>query len=319
MSSRFNNTDYDASGGANNDDYDNRDGLLVGKYGIVTAVVADVGVNDQFGTSVVFNLDDVEVVEGVVTDREGAAKKKVYGWSNWFDRDPETGDLVPFEEGEEISIDVLGRRVTESAGGDKYRYTVEEGVMEGRDDPVSLGDRDYWVSNSKKTRTLCKVLSAHGHDIINEENKREDGKWLNAETGDDFNLRDDIQGRRIMFWYQDDSFTVEEDGEEEVVEFTDAVVLDEETEVGITIRNGDADQEDLAESESQTETSDTEEEQEEPETEDFPEDIEDAIRMFARTNQTDKDKLAPLLEDEAPDDYDLDLDAVVAEIKRRSN
>jgi hypothetical protein len=316
MSQRFNNTDYVSDPDSTGGDYDDdRAGLLLGKHGIITAEVAGVGVNDQFGASAVLNLDDVEVIQGVITDREDSKKKKVYGWSNWFDRDEETGELVPFDEGGEISIDELGRRVTESAGGDTFRYTVEEGVLEGRDDPVSLGDRDYWLSNAKKSRTVCKVLSEHGHDVINEDQKRDDFGWLVPETGDQFNLRDDVEGRRIMLWYQNESFVNEDD---ELVEFTDAVVLDAETEVGIQIQNGDADTE-LPETETQTGDTDETDETEDEDPQDFPEDLDDAIRMFARTNQTDPDKIGPLLEDEAPEDYDLDLDKIVQEIERRAD
>lgn len=109
MSQRFNNTDYVSDPESTGDgDYEERDQLLVGKHAIITAEIGGVGVNDQFGASAVLNLDNVEVIQGVVTDREGSAKKKVYGWSNWFDRDEETGELVPFDEGGEISIDELG-------------------------------------------------------------------------------------------------------------------------------------------------------------------------------------------------------------------
>jgi hypothetical protein len=116
MSSRFGSTDYNAQGGSSSsEDYEDRDGLLLGRYAIISAEIAGVGVNDQYGKSVVLNLDDTMVHEGVISDRQGADKKKVYGWSKWFDRDPETDDLVPFEEGGDITTDELGRIVTEEA------------------------------------------------------------------------------------------------------------------------------------------------------------------------------------------------------------
>lgn len=329
--SRFgDNTSYNPTGSSGGSDYKDRESFLMGNYAIIEATLDNVGVYEgNYGMNIILNMDDAEVIEGVTSRRidngngEADDKLKVFGWDKWFDRDEETMDLIPMDEGGEISTEELGRRVTESAGGDDYKYEIEEGVLEGRDDPVDISDRELWLGNGKKARTLAKVLSQHGHDIIDEDNKRDDRDWLNAETDTDFALRPELEGRRIMFWFEQETVGPDDiDDLDEEVTFTDAVVLDADTEAGITIVN---DEEEGAESGADGSESDESSGSEDGEDADevrtgrgdLPPDVNELVDMFARTGQDNRESIENIISDEAPDDYSVDMDHVMSEIEAR--
>jgi hypothetical protein len=320
--SRFGSTSYNPSGSTSDtEDYKERDSILLGKYAILSAEIDSVGVYDgNWGLNMILNFDNAEVVEGVVGNRienaddEQDDKTKIMGWDRWYDRNDDM-ELVPFEDGGEISTDELGRRVTEEYGGDTYKYEIEDGILEEEDEPAEIGDVELWLSNGKKARTLAKVLSQKGHDII--EDKEDDRHWLNAADRDTFQLREELEGRRIMFWFEQTTLAAEEiDDLDEDVTFTDAVILDAETEAPITIPNdadggesGDSGEEE-ADTESETDEADTEEE-------DFPRDVDELIDMFARTGQDERGSVEELVLDEAPEDYEVDMDAVMGAIESR--
>ena len=325
--SRFGSTDYDATGGGGSSggqDYKDRETILMGSYAIVEATLDTVGVFDgQYGLNIIPGLDDAEVIEGVVTsrveDKNGEAdnKVRVFGWDHWFDRD-ENMDLEPMVEGGEISTDELGRRVTMEAGGDKYKYQIDEGVLEGRDEPVSIGDVELWLGNGKKARTLAKVLSERGPEIIGDD--EDDHAWLDAEDRREFNLRDELQGRRIMFWFEQVTLTPEDiDDLDETITYTDAVVLDAETEAPITIMNDEEDEDSFESDSSDSDDEDDSDNMEGSESGDvdeqeLPEDIEELVDMFARTGQSDRDQISNIVNDEAPDGYEPDMEFIMAEI-----
>lgn len=333
--SRFGSTSYNPTGSSGNssDDYKDREAMLLDKYAIIEANLAEVGVYEgNFGMNIILNMDDAVVREGVLTERveqpngEADNKLKVMGWDTWYDRN-EDMELVPFEEDEEVDLNGIGRRETETHGGDKYKYSIEEGVLEGRDEPVEIGDRELWLGNGKKARTIAKVLSSKGHDIIDEDNKRDDREWLDAENELDFALREELEGRRIMFWFEKTTLSADEiDDLDEDVTFTDAVILDAETEAPITIPN-DTDGTDKNNSSgadgTDSDNSDSidggvdgaDGEDNEP---DFPKDVDEMVDMFARTGQTDPDMIGNSIRDAAPDDYEVDMDAVVSAIERRA-
>lgn len=333
--SRFGSTSYNPTGSSGNssDDYKDREAMLLDKYAIIEANLAEVGVYEgNFGMNIILNMDDAVVREGVLTERveqpngEADNKLKVMGWDTWYDRN-EDMELVPFEEDEKVDLNGIGRRETETHGGDKYKYSIEEGVLEGRDEPVEIGDRELWLGNGKKARTIAKVLSSKGHDIIDEDNKRDDREWLDAENELDFALREELEGRRIMFWFEKTTLSADEiDDLDEDVTFTDAVILDAETEAPITIPN-DTDGTDRNNSSgaggTDSDNSDSidggvdgaDGEDNEP---DFPKDVDEMVDMFARTGQTDPDMIGNSIRDAAPDDYEVDMDAVVSAIERRA-
>jgi len=326
--SRFgNNTSYNPTGGST-EDYEERDSILISNYAIVEATLDSVGVYEgSFGASIVLSFDDGEVHEGVLTrrsdDGDGNAddKLKVFGWDQWYDRD-ENMDLVPFDDGGEITIDNLGHRVTQDAGGDTYRYDIEEGVLEGRDEPVEIGNFEFWMGNGKKARTFAKVLSELGHDVIDEENKRDDREWLSVETDAGFSLREELQGRRLMFWFERETLSPDDmDGLDESVTFTDSVILDGETEAPITIDNGSEEDESGTQSNSsnaETDGSSGAVENSQNGNKELPQDVDELVDMFARTGQDDPDSIETIVTEESPADYEVDMDAVMAEVRARS-
>jgi len=328
--SRFgDNTDYNPTGGSSDGgDYKERDSLLLSNYAIVSAELVSVGVYEgNYGLNLILNCDDGVVHEGVLTrrtdngDGEADDKLKVFGWDQWYDRD-EDYDLVPFDEGGEITTDNLGRRVTQEAGGDTYRYDIEEGVLEGRDEPVEIGDFEHWLSNGKKARTFAKVLSERGHDVVDQDNKRDDRDWLAVEDEDDFQLRDELQGRRIMFWFERTTLTPDDmEGLDDTVTFTDSVILDGETEAPITIVNSDEEDESSTESDSsdaETDGSSDGGDDVEGGEQELPQDVDELVDMFARTGQDDPDSIETIVTEESPADYEVDIDAIMSEVQARS-
>jgi len=167
--------------------------------------------------------------------------------------------------------------------------------LEGRDDPVEIDDLKLWLGNGKKARTFAKILSADGHDAIDEDNKRDDRNWLVADNGDDFNLRPELEGRRIMFWFEQTTLKEENlEGQDEDVTFTDSVILDAETEAGITILNGDekgAESDDSSSDFNESDGSDDASDDESADSEDLPDDVDELVDMFARTGQDNRDSI----------------------------
>jgi len=312
--SRFGNTQYQASGSNNQSaDYKDRDSFLMSRYAIVEATLANVGVYPgNYGQNIILSMDDVEVLEGVIGRRLDDEKLKVFGWDKWFNRDGETMELEPLPGQDSVSEGALPEVESTSAGGNTFRYNIEEAVMEGRDEPVPVGDLEMWLKNSKKARTMAKVFSEHGHDIINEDNTREDYGWMDAENRSEFNFRDDLEGRRIIFWFENKTIPADKLGEDqnEDITFTDSVILDAETEAGITIKNGET-------SDSAGTSSDVEEEADEEADDEaeFPADIQSLVDMFARTGQDNRESVESMVRDAAPNGYEVDMDAVMAAIE----
>jgi hypothetical protein len=256
----------------------------------------------------------VQVNEGVVTERLSDEKVKVFGWDRWFDRD-ENMELQPLPGQDAVSEAELPSVESTTAGNDTYRYSIADSVLEGRDDPVDIGDRELWLTNAKKTRTIAQVLSERGQSIINDNAKRDDDDYLKAETDEQFMLRDELQGRRLMLWFEDVTIPAEEldDEQDEAITFTDSVILDAETETGITMDNA-AVVEDEADEE--------QEEEREAVAADgggssFPEALDDLISMFARNNQTDRERVETMVQSEAPDGYTVNMDSVMTAIDNR--
>jgi hypothetical protein len=309
--SRFT-TSYNPTGGASasgDNDYKDRDGLLLDKFAVIEFTLARVGsYGGQFGEQIILNMDDVQVNEGVISERESDGKTKVWGWDQWFDRDPATMELVPYDDDGEITTAELPRRKSEDAGRNTFRYELGEGVLEGRDEPVEIGDRELWLKNQAKSRTVSKVLSTEGENII--EDKDDDNNWLSFDVGnEEFPLREELEGRRLILWFQPKTFTVEKGDEEEEVTYIDAFILDAETEAGITMINEESgEQSTIPEptAEEADESSDTSSAEE-----GFPQEIEELIEVFRRTEQTSRESIEPIVQAEAPDGYDVDMDAVM--------
>jgi len=329
--SKFGNTNYsaDTSSSSNNNDFKDREPFLLSTYSIITFTLADVGVyGGDYGDTLILNMDDVEVLEGVVGNRikqngeDCRDKTKVFDWGRWFDRDDEM-ELMPFDEDGEVSTAEIGRRVTDEAGSNTYKYEIEEGVLEVRDDPVEIGDKELWLSNQKKSRTLAKVLSERGHDAVDDDNKTEDYGWLTAENQADFALRPELEGREIMMWFEEVTLEPEEDNDiEEEVTFRDSVILDAETETGIVIQNDEesenAAMESTTTSQSQTATDGGMATPDNPYSDvDLPTAVDSLIDSFAASGTDNRDSIENVVSDAAPDDYELDMDVVMSELRSR--
>lgn len=294
--------------------------MLLGQYAVLEFDLARVGVYDgNWNQNMILSMDNVEVVEGVIGERIDDDKTKVFGWDKWFDRDEETMELQPLPGQDEVSEEALPAVESTEAGGNTYRYQIKEGLMEGQDDPVSIGDKELWLTGGKKVRTLAKVLSERGHDIINEDSKNDDFGWLNAESEDEFELREELEGRRIMMWFEDVHVPLEEldDSFDEPLNFIDSVVLDAETEAGITIKNDESDDgmDESASEETEDAGGDDSEETAESASGSFPAEISDLIEMFARTGQTNRESIESMVTDAAPSSYEVDMDEVMAAIE----
>lgn len=334
--SRFKSTDYNptgsTTGSSSSGDYKERDAFLLDRMAIITFELDSVGVYDgNYGQTMILNMDDVEVNEGVLSERLDDEKIKVFGWDNWFDRDEDTFELQPLPGQDTVKDEDLPSVESQSAGGEKYRYAITDALMEGRDEPVSIGDGELWLTNGKKTRTLAKVLSQMGHDAVSDENEREDHGWLNAETEAEFQLRDELQGRRLMMWFEQVTIPAEDmdDDQDEDITFTDTVLLDAKSESGITIANGDGggtvggddstgggsgNATDAADEPADGASGDDSDDEEAS----YPNAIDGLLDVFARNNQNDREKVSSAVRNEAPDDYDVDMDAVMAEIQERA-
>lgn len=314
-------TDYNSgstgSDSSDSGEYEDRPRISMNNYAIISFEVGELSeYTGDYGQNVYVDLDDVELIHGMFYDRtwEGPGSaddyddkmKKLFGFGSWFETN-EDGTLA-----EEIDEKYINHRITENFGKNEFPYEYIDRVQEG-DDPIEVGDYDMKLSNSTKNRTFLKVLTTAGHDVVDD---KEDGySWADE---DKIELRDDLEGRRLILFYKHNSFTPE--GDDEEVTYTDAVVLDADTGAGVTIQNGSSDSSGSSgsSSDSKDDSSDSSGtlggNDDDSLPEGVPEEADEIIDFMARTGETSPDGVDNLVSGEA-DDYDLD--AVVAEVERR--
>lgn len=303
-------TDYNSGSSSDNNsgssadgDFEDRGKLKMGKYTMVSFVVDRLAEwTGQYGQQLIIDMDDVEVLDGIIMDRGGDDDDttKVFGWETWFQTD-ENGQLA-----EDVDGDDVPTRHAESFGSNDFTYELEGSVQEG-DDPIPLGNLTMWVGNQTKFRTFAKVVTPQGHDIIGD--KDDDMNWL---ATDKLEVRDDLKGRRIVMFFREESFTP--DGEDEAVEYTDATILDADSGAPITISNGSSGGSGNGSSDDGESGGSVGGDDGLPEG--VPESADDMIDFMARTDQTDPDEIETVIDSEVGD-VDYDLDAVVAEIESR--
>jgi hypothetical protein len=315
LSTDYNSGSSDGSNGGSGD-YEERDSLKLSNYAMVSFEISRINeYTGDYGQNVYIDLDDVEAMHGMVYDRqwdggdnfaEGEYDDdtiKVFGFGKWFDTD-ENGSLT-----DGIDEKYINHRISESAGKNEFPYEFEELITEEDEENISLGNMSMKLTNGTKYRTILKVITTAGHDVIDD--KDDDYNWADDEN---IELRDDLRGRRIVLFYKLNSFTP--DGQDEEVTYTDAVLLDANTGAGITIQNGGSD------SDSSSEDDDGEEDTSgtlggtdaDDLPEGVPEEADEIIDFMARTEETDPDSVESLVSGEA-DEYDLD--AVIDEVERR--
>jgi uncharacterized membrane protein YgcG len=300
-------TDYNSGGSSENngdsDDYEDRQTLKMGKYTMLSFEVSRLGeYSGDYGQSLIVDLDNVEVMDGIVMDR-GDGTTKVFGWETWFDTNG-NGKLT-----EDVDTDDVPSRHAESFGSNDYTYQLEDSTQEG-DDPISLGNMSIWMGNQTKFRTFAKVFTPDGHDIVGD--KEDDYNWLATDSP---TIRDDLVGRRVVMFFKEESFTP--DGEDEPVSFTNAAILDADSGAPITISNGSSGGSGNGSSDdggSGGSGGSVGGGSSLPEG--VPEAADEMIDFMARTDQTDPDEIETVIDSEVGD-VDYDLDAVVAEIESR--
>jgi len=318
MASRYGNTDYNPSSnssGSSSNEYKDRVGLKLDKYATIEFTLDRVGLyEDSTGQKMILNMDDVEVIDGIVMDRDDG-KVKIFGWDQWFDRNPETMELVPIE-GDEIDRELIPERHSEQFGDNQFRYSLRETVLEADgDDSVEIEDAEFWIGNSTKARTLAKVLSTKGHGMVAD--KDDDFNWLSVDArNSQFPMREDLEDRRLQLWFQRESFTPDDSDEE--VTYTDAVVLDGKTEAGITIDNNGGGTGNRSESGNSVDSthSDDSDTQERPNGR-FPSGVEELIGVFARSGQTNRERVGRMIDAELDDGQTVDMDEVMDKIEAR--
>lgn len=304
-------TDYN-SGSANNndsdseDDYEERENLKLAKYAIISFEVSRLGeYSGDYGQNLIVDLDDVDVLDGIVMDRNPGTDddtNKVFGWETWFQTD-ENGQLA-----EEVGENDVPTRHAESFGSNDYNYELTNSVKEDEEETHNLGNLTIWMGNQTKFRTFAKVLTPQGHDIVDD--KEDDFNWL---ATDDPQIRGDLQGQRMTMFFQEETFTP--DGEDEPVTYTDAVVLDADTGAGITIKNGSSSGGSSSSSSSSSSGDSGSLGGNSGLPEGVPDGADEIIGFLARTDKTDPDAVADFIEGEVDTDYDID--ACIAEIEGR--
>lgn len=241
----------------NNGDYDDVT-LKLQKYSAI-AITGD-RVNafeSQYGESLIVGFEDVEVLDGIVFQRDDKPGTwKVLSHAKFFGVDEETGAVLNGNDEEMSAQDVLEHpRVlgfSETFGGTDYFYTPVGAVVEGtgdiatnddlgvetNDNGIVVGEVSMLLSNKSWVRTFGKLLTAQGEDLINtefDENGDEvpitdSSGWLSTLEP---SLRDGIEGRRMELFVIEE--TAEFGGEEYT--YTTPVLLDQKTGERITIDN----------------------------------------------------------------------------------
>lgn len=313
-------TDYNSGGstdsnssGSGDGDYEDRYSLKLANYAIVSFEVTRLAeyTHGQNGQSMIVDLDDVEVIHGAAYDRfynddeEEDMTKKVFGFDSWFDID-ENGQLA-----EEFDEEFVPKRDSETHVGNNYPYELIDYTLEEDDNVLDLGNMTMWMSNSTKYRTFAKVVTPDGHDIVAD--KEDDFDWLATEEPE---LRDDLEGRRIVMFFKQESFTP--DGDDEEVEYFDATILDEKTGEGITIQNGSSggSSDDSGSSSGDSGSIGGDDSDDGGLPDGVPDEADQIIDFMADTDETAKENVESLIEGEAPG-QDYDTDAVIAEIESR--
>ena len=310
-------TDYNSGGNTNNNsgadgDFEERISLKMNNYAFIEFSISRLGeyTGSSYGQSLIVDADDVKVIDGIVMERSPGDDSddtlKVFGWDTWFATDDNGAPT------EDVGADEVPSRHNEQFGSNNFTYKLQEAVREG-DDPVSLGNCTLWLSNGTKNRTFAKVITPAGHDVVDD--KDDNYNWLN---GDAIELRDDLEGRRIILSYYKDGFLPDDaESEDDYVEYTDAKVLDAETFAGITIANngggstGDGNSE-VSSGGSLGSGDDTAEELPEG----VPQAADQIIDFMANTGETSPENVEQLVDGEVGD-AEYDLDAVIGEIERR--
>ena len=370
--SRYNQHSGSGTGSSSNDgDFDDTT-LKLQKYSAIRVTGKRVNAFDsKYGDKFIVGFDDVEILDGIVFQREDKQDTwKVFSPGKFFSVDSDTGKVyekaVEQDDGsmefknEMSAQDILEHpRVlgfSETFGGNDYFYqpvgvvveatgsiaTNDDLHVETTDHPsIAVGEVSMLLSNKSWVRTIAKLLTEQGNDIIATE-ENEEGNTVSVTDGHGWlttmepSLREGIEGREMEL------FTIEETAEfgDEEVQYTTPILLDAKTGERITIDNFDGDDDGGAQAASTSDNSATEstETTESPDNtkaadeatsvsdesgDDTPANVPavlgDLIDYFARTDgEVEPDELREFAEDEVDDPDDVDWDAAAAEVESRA-
>ncbi|WP_372614457.1 hypothetical protein [Halomonas sp.] len=363
MTQRYSGYSGSGTGSGNSKDFDDIT-LKLQKYSAIRVNGKRVNAFDsQYGDKFVIGFDDVEVLDGIVFQRDDKANTwKVFSPGKFFNVDPDTGKV--YEQAEEDENEMSAQDIlehprvlgfSETFGSDDYFYTPVGVVLEATEDiamnedidvestdepTIVVGEVSMLLSNKSWVRTLAKLLTEQGNNII-EKTENEDGNevavteshgWL---TTMDPELRAGIAGREMELFIIEE--TQDFNGEE--VTYTTPILLDSKTGERITIDNLDgegdddaqeaeeapADDADTSDDDSPTDESEADEAADTDDEGDdetgsvegeFPDELESLLDYFAKTDGTvEPDELRSFGEDEVenPDDVDWELGAKLVE------
>ena len=378
--SRYNQHSGSGTGSSSNDgDFDDTT-LKLQKYSAIRVTGKRVNAFDsKYGDKFIVGFDGVEVLDGIVFQREDKQDTwKVFSPGKFFSVDSDTGKVyekaVEQDDGsmefknEMSAQDILEHpRVlgfSETFGGNDYFYqpvgvvveatgsiaTNDDLHVETTDQPsITVGEVSMLLSNKSWVRTIAKLLTEQGNDIIATE-ENEEGNTVSVTDGHGWlttmepSLREGIEGREMEL------FIIEETAEfdDEEVQYLTPILLDAKTGERITIDNYDGDE---SESESEPEkaaatdggakaaSTDADSSTTSPETTDSPDEpttaddaesddseggnvpaeLDDLIDYFARTDgEVEPDELREFSEDEVDDPDSIDWEAAAAEVERRA-
>jgi len=271
--SRYNQHSGSGTGSSSNDgDFDDTT-LKLQKYSAIRVTGDRVNAFDsQYGDKFIVGFDDVEILDGIVFQREDKQDTwKVFSPGKFFAVDSDTGKVyekaVEQDDGsmefknEMSAQDILEHpRVlgfSETFGGNDYFYQPVGVVVEAtgsiatNDDPhvettdqpsITVGEVSMLLSNKSWVRTTAKLLTEQGNDIIATEENEEGNTvsvtdshgWL---TTMEPSLREGIEGREMEL------FIIEEtqDFGGGDVTYSTPILLDAKTGERITIDNFDGD------------------------------------------------------------------------------
>jgi hypothetical protein len=162
--------------------------------------------HDQYGDSIVYNIENVEMLEGAMYEREdnnGKFRKiKMFG----FD------DLgYPDFNLDEHNISDLPDRWTENYFGENYIFHFMSGVygdavegdiefdnlriQEGTSKRTDDSGKSFTGPTASSKRSI-KLLAEHGTNALNAENLEQKSGWVD----DSLSMASDLQGRRVQIW-----------------------------------------------------------------------------------------------------------------------
>lgn len=303
--SRLNNSSGSSNG---DDDYDDDRVFKLTKFCQIEATVDRLNqFTGDYGQTTILGYSDLQVLDGMLYERvDDENKLKVFAWDDLYERDEE-GDLP-----EDLEVDAAPERKSEKVAGSTYKYQLIDAAIEGRTDPIEVGDVTMFLSNSSASRTLMKTLTTAGHDAIVDSD--DDFGWMLG----DLTLRPELDERRVIHFHVEDEYTPP--GESEAVQYTAPILLDAKTEERITIPNSNDEESgssgeaggSLGGSDSSSDTSGDEVPS------GVPDEANELIDYFARTGEDDLDNVEQMLESEVPDMDAVDMDAVMTEIQARA-